>query len=201
MVISKLRNGFWSVLFMLILIAGCFYYLQNVMNIIGGNIAVVKLLWLASVIWCWYVLPLFLLQDSRLSVLEFTTCRILFANMLIRAIIELFMMYGSKNWDPIYGISHDAFSALLMLFLGYKHRSHKVSKRLGLFLFAYLLIVFFETVFACYIFSLQEPDSIIYFVPNEINHQGILQLTWFAVIASNLLLTRFIWKWLYGKFV
>ena len=201
----KLRLVLLLSLFLIMLSAGVFFYLQNDNMIVGGNIALVKLLWLATVIFCWYVMPILLLLDSRLSKLEVKICYLLLVNMLLRAIVELFMMYVSKNWDPIYGISHDVASLLLLIIIMVNYRRPKGAKyessQLTFFLMAYILILVFESVFASYILSLQRPDEIIYYVPKLAEHQAILQLTWLGFAICNLSLAVFIKKWIYGKSV
>ena len=133
-----------------------FYINQNRAGKMGGKIAPAKMAWLIYVVYLWFVLcPLMLLHPYlQLPIADL----VWFASgtMWIRGIIELFMMYVSKNWKPPYGIAHDIFSFLGML-VGFYLISQKtiqyqqidiwVMVLLGVIAFTFLVETVYATVF------------------------------------------------------
>lgn len=91
-----------------------FYRRQNRPGRIGGGISLPKLLWLNWAVFVWLLLTPLVALDASLT----GSLRIVFSgfalNMWLRGLIELYMMYISKNWRPPYGVAHNIFSLLLL---------------------------------------------------------------------------------------
>lgn len=194
---TTLRRCLWSVLLLLISLATVFYIAQNRDHLPGGHIALPKLFWLGMVIYCWYVIPFLLTLDPC-----FPNVRPIMAwfliNMLLRAVIELGMMYYSHNWHPYYGISHDIFSIGLSLVLASQLRNTLAFMATYLTVMALLFAI--ETKFAWYMLHNVHHDSgIVYYVPAESTHQSILERTALVVLVLQFYLLTFIYKWLYSS--
>ena len=190
---QSLRVAYKTILIMLIASGGLFYYWQNYAGGLGGKIALPKLFWLACALWFWYFLPLLVGLDVRIGRLLRRVYWILLANMVLRAAIELWMMYLSQNWHPYWGIAHDLFSAVLILVLGLRLRPATPLDRAVRRNFQVSGWMFWlESYFAWYFFNaVHSSEQPIYFVPATAQHSGILWMTWLAVIALVLQQFRF----------
>lgn len=95
-----------------------FYYFQNKGKKIGGKIALCKVLWLDYTLIAWFFLPIvFYFQGMSGDYYDvFYTISI---SMWIRGIIELYMLYVSKNWTPPIGIAHDIFTFIIATYTFY----------------------------------------------------------------------------------
>lgn len=177
-----------------------FFIMQNNGSLVGGPIAMVKLLWLFYAIFFWFVLPFLIILDGRSSLKLRTLYKLFLLNMCVRAVIELYMMYFSINWHPYYGIGHDIFSIFLIFYLALISKPVTVIDRLlvhNLWLLCAMFML--ETGFAWYMLgnttSVQGP---IYFVPDNGQHAAIMLITWGAVLALSFYLYVFTKKWLYA---
>lgn len=99
-----------------------FYVVQNRGWLEGGNIALPKLLWLAYAILFWFCLPALIVLDTRTPAVWRRIYAIFLVNMLLRAALELFMMYVTNSWSPYYGIGHDLFTILLLFTMAAMYR-------------------------------------------------------------------------------
>jgi hypothetical protein len=195
----RLRSAFFFILGGLVVAAAAFYPLQNSGLLPGGQLAPVKLAWLACAILFWYLLPCLLLFDGRMSKAARVAITVLLANMLARAVIELFMMYVSKNWHPWLGIGHDLFSLLLMSVVTVPviRESHSLYASYLLVATAMFLP---EALFAWYMLAYAgAPGETVYFVPNDPAHNGIMLVTAGCVVALAVFLVSFAKRWLYGQ--
>ena len=176
--------------------AWMFYLIQNSAAGRGGNIAPVKALWLLTVIVFWYLLPLVWALDRTLSARARTTCWLFAGNMLLRAVVELWLMYGSQMWQHSYGIGHDIASILLCLALAFYLRRGEVW--LWVF-FVYCAVLFaFETLFALYLRGVTNADGRVFFLPSSETHTAILNTTGTVVAVSVIVGSGLIWKWMNG---
>lgn len=98
----------------IIAISFIFYFLQNKKNTIGGKIALCKLFWLDYTLIAWFFLPIVFYFQNK-SENHFNVFYAISISMWIRGIIELYMLYCSKNWTPPIGIVHNMFTFLLAL--------------------------------------------------------------------------------------
>ena len=194
---TRLRSGLFAMLALLAMVGAMFYRYQNGAHGPGGHIALPKLIWLAGALLYWYVLPALFLLDARLA--ETRRLHGLFlANMGLRAVIELWMMYVSHNWHPLYGIAHDVFSAGLSLAIFHRIGTHTPLARPQRRFYALLCAMFLiETGFAAYMLLLVAGQGPVYFVPPEAGHSGVLALTWATVLFLAAYLVTLVRSWLY----
>lgn len=174
---------------LLLAISGVAFYLsQNSHQLPGGSVASVKILWLGSVLFCWYWLPGVMLLDRGLG-RDQRLLALFLGNMLARAIIELGMMYAWHNWHPWYGISHDLFTAGLCLFLASSSLLPLIRRYFRVMAVLFLV----ETGFAWYMLHHVAGAGPVYFVPAGEQHQAILLLTGLVVA------TTWAWLWLWVR--
>lgn len=194
---TAIHRSFWFILLALITVASVFYTIQNQGGLPGGNIALPKLFWLATVIFCWYFIPILLILDQRLIKIK-PYLALFLLNMLLRAIIELVMMYYTNNWHPYYGLGHDVFSILLTLKLASLVRY--TSPTIATYLLAMAALFVIETGFAWYMLqNVHSGHGVVYYVPDGNSHRMVLELTTATVLAMAAYLIFFIRKWLYAS--
>lgn len=181
--------------------AAGFYSLQSSRMAAGGAIAVSKLFWLAYAILYWYVLPVLIMRDSRVQGEIRRVFAIFFANMALRGVVELPMIYYWRNWRPYYGVAQDAFSIAL---IGLMIKDVSPRSALDLLLKRHTLVIIAmlaaEIRFALYFaanFQTQGAHAV-YYVPNDGNHSGILMFTAVSVTFLTIYLAYFTREWLYA---
>ncbi len=172
----------------------------------GGPISRPKSFWLAYTISTWFFLPLFFyFSPNTLAELKYVLLFHLISWWL-RGPIELFMIYRFFNWTPKYGISHDAFHIIGLLFFLKKVAIHPVNLDahnfiVWLFLIVTVIATVAEILFA-YLFlkarSLEEEQDNIYFASDDPKWIFINRVTLTVVIfvMSHLLIQAFM-SWLY----
>ncbi len=183
----------------MIMLAIGFHYLQNSGAIKGGSVPAVKTAWLFTVLFYWYVLPAIYSADKSLPTMVRQLFAVVLINMIVRALVELPMMYVTQTWLHIYGIGHDIFSALLCLAIGLMLMSpgllsvvlrSQVAKKQGTtlpgwlhgyFIFSAFLFLM-EAVFANYLRNVTGADGKIFFLPMESSHGLMLSIT--AVVVA-----------------
>jgi hypothetical protein len=199
---TTLRNANSSIIALLLLSGVLFHVLQNRLNLIGGAIALAKLLWLGLAILLWLGLPLLLALDGRLSPWLRYAFAFLFVSMAARGIIELWMLYVSKNWSPNYGIAHDLLCmAGLLLCLGLAWQAGEINRHPRMALHGLITTLLFipEIYFAWYMrrnFHTKGGDAI-YFVPDEAKHRRVLRITASVDMMLLLYLPVFLYYWCY----
>lgn len=82
---------------------------------LGGKMSAPKAAWLFWALAVWFIVCPLLALEPALPMHQRATFGVFALNMWIRGVIELYMLYGPKNWRPPYGISHDVFSLALLL--------------------------------------------------------------------------------------
>ena len=119
---------------------------QNRAGKLGGAISRPKQLWLAYAIFVWFFLsPILalepnLMRSTRIILGSFS------ALMWIRGVAELVMMYGTKNWRPPYGITHDLLCIAVLVVLSALHRD--LDPWSASFVGALIVSLCFETYYA-----------------------------------------------------
>ncbi|MBW4650459.1 MAG: hypothetical protein KME06_17490 [Kastovskya adunca ATA6-11-RM4] len=217
----RLQLTYYIILVVLGVSGGILYYIQNYSHGLGGGIALPKVLWLALALWFWYFLPPLIGTDARINPQLRQGYWILWLNMVVRAVLELWMMYGSQTWHPYYGIGHDLVSALLIFSWLFKldldqdspvpentfpsakvnvekHPINSLDKAVR-FNFRVMGVMFWiESYFAWYMLkNVHLGDEPVYFVPASSQHQGIMLITWAVVIGLMIQQLIFARKWLY----
>lgn len=176
--------------------ATVFYFIQNASSGRGGDVAPVKVLWLLTVIVFWYLLPLCWATDRTLSAQIKGACRVFALNMLLRAGVEIWMMYVTENWLHSYGIAHDIASLILCLALVVYVRKCEVWAPV---FFAYCAVLFaIEAVFASYLRKVADADGSVFFLPSLPDHKAIMIATGTAVGISAIVGLGLIRKWLHA---
>jgi len=195
----RLRTGFAFIIGGLVLTAIVFYAIQNTGVLPGGQIAPIKLAWLGCAILFWYLLPGLLLLDGRMPRAARRACIVLLVNMILRGIVELFMMYLTEYWHPWMGISHDIFMLVLMSAVLIHARREKGGPYIGYLTVATAMFIP-ESGFAWYMLTYAtDPGATVYFVSGDPGHGMILAVTAICVIALLGYLIFFYKEWLYGQ--
>lgn len=102
----------WSLLYIMGAVTAvviAFGIRQNVSPIIGGPISLPKVLWLNYAFLGWFVVPWFLWRHPQLTA---SVRRVLAAHLIsmcARGVVELWILYVTVSWSPLYGIAHDLF--------------------------------------------------------------------------------------------
>jgi len=159
------KTGFLVlILFLLLPTAVVLYWCQHTGILPGGAIAPSKLGWLVVAKEAKWILWLF------------------FSSMLLRAIIELSMMYLTNNWLHAYGIAHNMLSIVICLFGAlFLFQSSRI---IAVF-FAYSGILFtLEIYFARYLQAVSHGDGSVFFLESAPEHATVLWLTRIAVLTS-----------------
>ena len=199
---SRAGRHLLSVVLLMGLAALLFYVLQNSGRLEGGNIALPKLLWLSYAILFWYCLPVLIVLDARTAAVWRRIYVIFLVNMLLRATIELFMMYVTSSWNPYYGIGHDLFTIILLFTLAIVYQ--KQVQRGLLLTNLYIVVAMFaiEVGFVWYmLLNVSGGEHAIYFVPGDQQHAAVLQITWLVNILLTIYLYAFSRRWTRGELV
>jgi hypothetical protein len=142
-----------------ILIGIVLFKRQNTPGKIGGPICKAKGFWLYYTIYNWFfLLPLSLFYHQNLSPLVFNIFLVLTASMWIRGIAEIYMLFVSKNWTPIIGISHDILTILMMFACFWGQDFHLLFQDTvtGIFTISLFLSMFCETYYAYSFYQLMK---------------------------------------------
>lgn len=173
------------------LAGGVFFVLQNSGQVRGGSISVAKTLWLFTVLFYWYMLPAFWWLDSRLPRVVRLVFLLALVNMIVRAIVELPMMYVTDSWLHIYGIMHNVCSIMLSigiaLWLVKVGRDAKEVKPHLLWVVGYFIwsavLFFIESIFAYYLRMVTSADGSVFFLPASQSHLIMQNVTIFVVVC------------------
>lgn len=174
----------------IILVSLFFYYYQNKDQKIGGKIALCKLLWLDYTLIAWFFLPI-VFYFQNMSGEFYNLFYIISISMWIRGIIEIYMLYVTKNWTPPIGIAHDIFTFLLALFIFITQIDY--SLKTYLICSGLLLSLILETYYAYAFFKIVKEktkgEDAIWFASKENpKFKKILTLTTFGNIVTYSLL-------------
>jgi hypothetical protein len=193
-----LRRAMLASVIALTLMAIGFYRFQNTAQPIGGEISLVKLIWLAEAIFLWGVLPALLMADPRLSQPLRSGFAVLFALMVARGVIEGWMLYVTHNWSPWYGIGHDLVCAIGLIVTVARTASRAPLDRLVRRHAFVSAIAFLPEMYFAW-FMLQHFDttgaSAIYFVPDDPRYVLVLRITTIVVVSLSAYLPYFLYRW------
>lgn len=90
---------------------------QNRAHAMGGKISNPKLLWLFFAIWFWLFECAVLAFEPSLPVGYRVILGVHAASMWARGLLEMVMLYVTKNWRPPIGITHDVLAIVTVLAL------------------------------------------------------------------------------------
>ena len=196
---AALRRATWVALGLVTGAAAAFYIAQNRLGPVGGQIALVKLIWLAGAVLLWGVLPLLLMGDARLGAYLRGAFAALAALMLARATIEGWMLYVTLDWSPWYGIGHNALCVAVLAGLAAACRPRNALEKLARRHLAASAAFFVpETYFAWYMqahFVTAGPRAV-YFVPGDASHVQVLLITAITVVILAAYLAVFLRRWM-----
>lgn len=168
----------------LALVAAIFFWRQNFGGQIGGEMSVAKILWLHYAILAWFVIPAFLCRSAALS----PAWRRVFAAHLLnfgaRGAVELWLLYVTVGWSPVYGIAHDFFSIALIAVLARNAAVTDAPSALARhFSWTLRVTLVCEIVFAALFFHAQAGQYDLYFAGNEPRFRLINALTAIVDVA------------------
>lgn len=143
-----------------------FYARQNAGAQIGGAISVPKILWLNYAIASWFILPAFLRRYPLSSALRklFTLHLI---NFSARAVIELYLLYVTVSWSPLYGIVHDGFSIALIAAMAGTRPANALERAALHVTWSIRLTLCCEIAFAAMFHALTRTEHAIYFASDD----------------------------------
>jgi len=194
-----LRRTACAAIVLLAAAAAIFYLAQNTLRPVGGDISIVKLLWLAGAILLWGVLPLLLLADPRLGPPLRRAFAALAALMLARAALEGWMLYVTLSWSPWYGIAHDALcAAALVAFAARSSPRNALESTVRAHLWVTAAFFVPEMYFAWYMQAhfVTRGEAAIYFVPDQAAYADVLRATTVAVVCLAMYLPLFLGRWI-----
>ena len=104
-----------QILFLIFLFIGMAFFFHQLNGPMGGKMSVAKGFWLFYAVFTWFVfLPLLLFYYKVPSFLDYVW-GVFWVWMAIRGLVELFMMYITKNWTPPIGITHNISCVLWLI--------------------------------------------------------------------------------------
>ncbi len=137
--------------------------------------------------------------DGRMPWAAHRACIVLLVGMLLRGVVELFMMYVTTNWHPWMGISHNVVMFILMLVVTMPLLRSSDRLYAGYLAVATAMFIL-ESGFAWYMLTYAtDPGATVYFVAGDPRHSEIMIVTAICVIALFAYLFFFSRHWLYGQ--
>lgn len=168
---------------------------QNEGYLVGGDISVAKTLWLSLTILVFLVLPGLLWRDRRVDARLRPIFGFIFASFVVRAAIELPILYMTDWWKCSYGIAHDLTTAGVAAGLYFRARGSIGGRdRYSGFLWLILALLLVETAFAYAFCSIADPGSGTYFASDEATFRTINRATWLAVTGGYSILAFLLWR-------
>ena len=177
-------GGFAAASGLLAAVSLVFFWQQNFGGQIGGAMSLPKLLWLDYALISWFILPAFLCRCERLDRRFRRLFAIHLVNFCARGAIELYLLYVTVSWSPIYGIGHDVFSILLITFLSPVAGDDPLSRAARHFTWTLRLALTAEIVFAAMFHSLTAGESAIYFASTAPRFGMINAITTVVVVVA-----------------
>ena len=165
---------------------GVFFHQRQEAGALGGAISVPKQLWLCYTLFAWFALPIAFAVSRELPL---ALRRVYHAHLAwwgLRAVVEMWMLYVTVSWTPLYGITHDLLSIALLTWL---HRSttpgqDKWSQLARHWIDAIRLGLVPEMIFAAWFRQANEGRVGIYFADDTARFQAINRFTLLIVILA-----------------
>ena len=182
----------WSIGVTVVTLA--FGRIQNEGHLVGGDISWAKTLWLNLTIVCFLVLPAIWWRDRRVDARMQAVFGIIFLSFVVRAAIEIPILYLTDWWRCSYGIAHDLATATIAVSL-YARAGHASRARESTWLFWLIItLLLVEAGFAYAFCSVADPASGAYFASDEAGFRTINLATWAAVTAGYSGLLFLLWR-------
>lgn len=168
---------------------GCFATLQNAGVMVGGEISTPKVLWLLLAITSFIVVPMAWWRWSSTAWPVRAAAGIIGISFVVRALIELPMLYLTTAWDTSMGVAHDiAVVALAGGILAWGHGRGAVRTaadvRGSALMATVLALLVAEAGFAYAFGGVADPSTGVYFASTAAQFNAINAATWAVVIAG-----------------
>ena len=179
----------WPLVFSIAVLSAAsavFAWRQNHLAVVGGPISIAKTLWLNYMLIAMYVVPFFLWRSETLAPETRRLFGWLFLSFVLRAPIELWIIFFTRGWRCGYGITHDLLTAGLLIFLRWR-MSPELARReyVALRVATLLQITLFVEIFMAWEFSkLASPAEGIYFAADTAHFRLVNVASWIAVAAG-----------------
>lgn len=175
-----------------------FALLQNRFGFTGGPISAAKTLWLSFALQVFFVAPFCLWRNAAYSMAVRRMYGAVFASFAIRAVVELYILYFTRDWKCGYGIAHDLFTFLLVTVFCLSFWMRRVrleaSDQRALIFVPILLVTLVVECFMAWQFSLlASPAEGIYFADNTEHFRRVNLGSWIAVGIGYPTLLAFLW--------
>jgi len=176
-----------------------FYYRQNVAGQIGGPMSVEKILWLNYAISAWFVMPFYLARHPAVHPALRLILGVFLSGMVARGAAELWLLYVSVSWDPVYGITQDVASIAVIGVLRRRFRS-RLSSLGGFngdvrrFLWTLQASLAAEIVFAALFRRMGVHEQAVYFAADTAEFARINLLTRVVDVLVYADLARLLWR-------
>lgn len=173
-----------------------FGWRQNYVGGVGGPISVAKTLWLNYMLVAMYLVPIFLWRDTTLAPATRRLFGWISLSFVLRAPIELWIIFFTRAWRCGYGITHDLFTIGLIAYAR-RSMSPDVAQRdsQALRLATLLQITLLVEMFMAWEFSrLASPAQGIYFAADTPHFRLVNVASWIAVSIGYPALMYFSWR-------
>ena len=171
-----------------------FAFLQNRLAFTGGPISTAKTLWLSYALQIFLVVPFCFWRCDAYSTKIRRIFGAVFVSFAIRGLIELYILYFTRAWECIYGISHDLFTFALVLALLWRVSNLSAQDRRALRFVPILLCTLIVECFMAWQFSrLASPADGIYFAADTAHFRLVNLWSWIAVGFGYPPLFAFLW--------
>jgi hypothetical protein len=196
---ARWPRGFAAALVLTAAASAVFSYRQNFAGQIGGPISLEKSLWLNYTITAWFIVPVFLVGHPALDRSLRHVLGGFLVSMAARGIAELWLIYITLGWSPLYGISHDIFNIALIAALRQRalgdgvvlDRFNRTVRRFCTSLQGSLLA---EIVFAALFYRMGVHQDAVYFAPETEAFAHINRLTRCVDLVVYSDLAWFLWS-------
>jgi hypothetical protein len=173
-----------------------FWYMQNTYFYeSGGEISFAKALWLGMTILYWFIIPIMIICTQKEDRAVRMIYSIFLINMLLRAVIELILMYEYNAWKYEYGLGHNIFSFILLAGLIIFNKQPKILLHTAILM---LIMFIAESYFAYYMIEYVRDHYMtddIWFISWNVRHMTNNVITIFMLLILCLWQSYFYLKW------
>ena len=162
-----------------------FWYWQNNHGRVGGDISLVKAMWLFTTLSYFFVIPAWLWRDVTADPLTRKFAGLFFIGFLLRALIEMPLLAFTFYWRCWHGIAHDALMLALTAWWIFQSVRNCVSR---LFPIAMVVVLLCEMWNAWMFGKMGSPETGVYFADDSARFALINQVTTGEIIICLTLL-------------
>lgn len=196
---ARWSGGFLTALLVTAAASAVFYYRQNFAGQVGGPISIEKSLWLNYTLTAWFVVPAFLAWQPALTPPLRRVLVWFLASMVTRGVAELWLIYVTFGWSPVYGITHDLFNVALIAALRPRARTEggrldPFNAAVRRFCTSIQVSLVAEVVFATLFYRMNVHRDAVYFAPPTEAFAHINLLTRYVDIVLYTDLAWFLWR-------